>query len=322
MEHFPKPKLLVSRCLGFENCRYDGGIISTAFMNELDPYVEFITVCPEMEIGLGSPREPLRLVIENNRKYMFQPATGLDFTEKMEKFTEDYLSNLEEVDGFIMKHKSPSCGLGNVKIFAGFEGKTQHSRGPGFFGEALMKKFGGLPVEDEGRLRNYSIREHFLTRIFTIASFRKLKKEPSMKGLVDFHSNNKMLFMAYSQKKMKELGRITANHDHQNTDEVVNLYESHMLRLLKSMPRFTSWINMIQHAFGFISDQLESEEKKFFLNAIEEYRDERIPLSVLIKLLNSYALRFRQDYLLRQTFLNPFPLELVDITDSGKGRNR
>jgi uncharacterized protein YbgA (DUF1722 family)/uncharacterized protein YbbK (DUF523 family) len=322
MKPFTTPKLIISRCLGFENCRYDGGIISDSFINKLSAYVKFVTVCPEMEIGLGVPRDPVRLVIKDNRKHLFQPATGLDFTEQMEQFTGDYLNNLEEMDGFIMKHKSPSCGLGNVKIFSGFEGKNQHSRGPGFFGDALMKQYTNMPVEDEGRLRNYSIREHFLTRIFTLAAFRELKKNPTMKGLVDFHSNNKMLFMAYNQNKMKELGKITANHEHLKSEEVINQYETHMLRLLKTMPRFTSRINMLQHAFGFISDKLGSEEKKFFLNSIEEYRDERIPLSVLIKLLNSYALRFKQDYLLRQTFLNPFPLELVEITDSGKGRNR
>ncbi|MFP4620400.1 MAG: YbgA family protein [Bacteroidales bacterium] len=322
MEAFPKPKLLVSRCLGFDNCRYDGGIISETFIKELSPYVEFITVCPETEIGLGVPREPVRLVVQNNRKYIFQPATGLDVTGKMERFTEDYLNNLEEVDGFIMKHKSPSCGLGSVKIFAELEGKKEHSRGPGFFGESIMSKFEALPVEDEGRLRNFSIREHFLTRIFTIAAFREFKKQPTMNGLVNFHSNNKMLFMAYNQKVMRELGKITANHNDLNTEDVVNQYEALMLQLLKAVPRFTSWINMIQHAFGFISDDMKPEEKKFFLNAIEEYRDERVPLSVLIKLLNSYALRFRQEYLLRQSFLNPFPLNLVDITDSGKGRNR
>ncbi len=321
MDSFPKPKLFASRCLGFESCRYDGGIITDTFIDKLKSYVEFITVCPEKELGLGVPRDPVRLVIQNNRKHMYQPATGHDLTDKMENFTNEYLENLEEVDGFILKHKSPSCGLGSVKIFSGFEGKVQHSRGPGFFGEAVMKKFSELPVEDEGRLRNFSIREHFLTRLFTIAAFRELKKQATIKDLVDFHSDNKMLFMAYNQKKMRELGRITANHEQKNTEDVISQYEAQMHGLLKTMPRFTSWINMIQHAFGFISDDLEAGEKKFFLNSIEEYRDERIPLSVLIKLLNSYALRFKQDYLLRQTFLNPFPLELVDITDSGKGRN-
>jgi uncharacterized protein YbgA (DUF1722 family) len=119
---------------------------------------------------------------------------------------------------------------------------------------------------------------------------------------------------------MHELGRITANHEQQPLEKVIGSYEVLMRKMLASMPRFTSWINMLYHAFGFISDGLEKQEKTFFLNAIEEYRDERIPLSTLIKLLKSYALRFNQDYLLRQTFLNPFPLDLVQITDSGKGR--
>ena len=322
MKIFPKPRVVVSRCINFENCRYDGGIIQDGFVSRLIPYVEFLTVCPEKEIGLGVPRDPVRLVDQHGDRKMVQPASGLDLTDKMQFFTHDFLDGLEEVHGFILKHKSPSCGISNVKVFSDMEGNMSHSRGPGIFGAAVLDRYHDLPVEDEGRLRNFSIREHFLIRIFTLSAFSVLKQNATQQSLVDFHSNNKMLFMAYSQKKMKELGKITANHDHQSTDEVVNQYESLMLRLLKSMPHFTSWINMIQHAFGFISDELESEEKKFFLNAIEQYRDERIPLSVLIKLLNSYALRFKQDYLLRQTFLKPFPLELLDITDSGKGRNR
>ena len=126
--------------------------------------------------------------------------------------------------------------------------------------------------------------------------------------------------MAHSQNKMRELGRITANPEHLKTKEMFSRYEEKMLDLLKTVPKFTAWINVLQHAFGYISDGLNAEEKEFFLNSIEEYRDERIPLSVLVKLIKSWALRFENDYLLRQSFLNPYPTELVEITDSGKGR--
>ena len=320
MESFPQPRVVVSKCLGFEHCRYDGSVINDPFVAMLEPHVDFIKVCPEKEIGLGVPRSPIRLVQENKHKRVFQPATGKDVTDEMARFIDDFLGNLEPVDGFILKHRSPSCGLSNVKIYYGFDEKVNHFRGKGMFGEAILSSHGSLPVEDEGRLRNFSIREHFLIRLYTMASFREFKQNPSMKGLVDFHTNNKFLFMAFNQETMHELGRITANHEQQPLEKVIGSYEGLMRKMLASMPRFTSWINMLYHAFGFISDGLEKQEKTFFLNSIEEYRDERIPLSTLIKLLKSYALRFNQDYLLRQTFLNPFPLDLVQITDSGKGR--
>jgi uncharacterized protein YbgA (DUF1722 family)/uncharacterized protein YbbK (DUF523 family) len=320
MSEFPTPRVVVSRCLGFEKCRYDGSVISDPTVPMLKPHVEFITPCPEKEIGLGVPRDPVRLVQDNGEKRLFQPATGKDVTDDMRSYIDQFLDGLGEVDGFILKHRSPSCGLSNVKIYYGFDEKVNHFRGKGMFGEAILSSHGSLPVEDEGRLRNFSIREHFLIRLYTMASFREFKQNPSMRGLVDFHTNNKFLFMAFNQETMHELGRITANHEQQPLEKVIGSYEVLMRKMLASMPRFTSWINMLYHAFGFISDGLEKQEKTFFLNAIEEYRDERIPLSTLIKLLKSYALRFNQDYLLRQTFLNPFPLDLVQITDSGKGR--
>ncbi len=320
-ETFPKPRILVSKCLGFEKCRYDGSVINDANIKKLKKHVEFITVCPEKEIGLGVPRNPVRLIIDKGEKYLFQPATGKDVTKEMQVFIADFLNELKNIDGIILKHRSPSCGLHNVKTYNGFNDKANHTRDKGIFGEAILKKFSGYPIEDEGRLRNFLIREHFLIKVFTIASFRQIKDNPTMKDLVNFHSRNKFLFMAHDQNLMKKLGNITANHANHDVQTVYSDYETTMLALLEKKPLFTSWINVVQHAFGFISDNLRPDEKQFFLNAIEEYRDERIPLSVLIKLLHSWAIRFEQEYLINQTFLSPYPLDLSDIKDSGKGRD-
>jgi len=322
MKNFPKPKILISKCLGFEKCRYDGSVINDQIIRQFQNYFDFITVCPEKEIGLGVPRDPVRLVKENEEKRLFQPATGKDVSFEMNSFIKNFLSNLDNIDGIILKHRSPSCGLSSVKIYYGYEEKVNHFRGKGIFGEAINNKYNLHPVEDEGRLRNFMIRENFLTNVFTIASFREIKQHPSMKNLVDFHSKNKFLFMAYNQETMRKLGKIAANPDKEDVVNIFNKYEQTMLTLLQNEPKFTAWINVLQHAFGFISDNLTSGEKQFFLNSIEEYRDERIPLSVLVKLLHSWALRFNNEYLLNQSFLEPYPLELVEITDSGKGRNR
>ena len=320
MNEFPKPIIVISKCLGFEKCRYDGSIINDHFVKQLSDYVQFVPVCPEKEIGLGVPRDPVRIVQEEGQKRLFQPATGKDVTQNMKTYISNFLDNLEHADGFILKHRSPSCGLNSVKIYYGFEEKVNHFRGKGMFGEAIVENFERYPIEDEGRLRNFSIREHFLAKLFTMAKFREIKQQPEPNKLVNFHTDNKFMFMAHDQVKMKELGNITANHDRLPPRELFERYEEKMQNLLSKVPKFTSWINVLQHAFGYISDGLNAEEKQFFLKSIEEYRDERIPLSVLIKLIKSWALRFENDYLLRQTFLNPFPMELVEITDSGKGR--
>ena len=265
MKQFPKPIIVVSKCLGFEKCRYDGSVIPDHFVQSLQPYVHFVTVCPEKEIGLGVPREPIRIVQEEGLKRLFQPATGKDISKDMNQYIDRFLDNLEEADGFILKHKSPSCGLSNVKIYYGFEEKVNHFRGKGMFGEAILNNFDMLPVEDEGRLKNFTIREHFLSKIFTIAAFREIKKKPDLSTLVDFHTDNKFLFMAHNQEKMRELGNITANHEKLEIRNVFEKYENKMLSLIKSVPKFTSWINVLQHAFGYISDGLNAEEKSFFI---------------------------------------------------------
>jgi uncharacterized protein YbbK (DUF523 family) len=103
MNHFEKPIVVVSKCLGFDACRYNAQIIEDKFVQRLAPHVNYTNVCPEVEIGMGIPREPVRLVMEGERVKMVQPDTGQDFTDRMEQFSRRYVSNLSEVDGFILK---------------------------------------------------------------------------------------------------------------------------------------------------------------------------------------------------------------------------
>jgi uncharacterized protein YbgA (DUF1722 family) len=227
---------------------------------------------------------------------------------------------LVEVDGFLLKSRSPSCGVGDVKIYQGFEDVSRTFRGSGFLGGAVLERFAGLPVEDEGRIRNFAIREHFLTRIFLFARFREVRKSGSMHRLVDFHTVQKLLLMGYNQAQMRLLGKVVANRENAEWQTVIARYEEHLKRALANPPRYTAMINVLLHAFGGFSEVLSKEEKAFFLESIEEYRDERIPLSALLSVLRAWAIRYRNDYLLGQTFLNPYPIKLMEITDSGKGR--
>ena len=144
-------------------------------------------------------------------------------------------------------------------------------------------------------------------------SFSEAEKDSMLDGI----NNQRKSF-----EKMRKLGKITADFKKNNLDEVMNSYEKTLRSLLNNPPGFASWINMLQHALGYVSDKLKSDEKELFLDSIEEYRDERIPLKVLFKILHSWALRFNTEYLLRQSFLKPYPLDLLEITDSGKGRDK
>lgn len=149
-----------------------------------------------------------------------------------------------------------------------------------------------------------------------------LARKGGMKELVRFHTVNKLLFMAHNQVKMRELGKIVANAEKHNINVVLDKYETTLYELLAKAPSFSSWVNVLTHAFGGVTEKLIKDERQFFFKMTEEYRDERIPLSVLTKLILSWAVRFQNQYLLEQTFISPYPQNLIEISDSGKGRNR
>ena len=314
------PRVVFSRCLGFEACRYNGQTVRDDTVESLVPFVEPITVCPEMAIGLGVPREPIRLIEEKGEHVLFQPTTGRDVTAQMASFADRFLDELTNVDGFILKYRSPSCGLSQVRVYNSRAPRAGHRKGMGAFGGRVMERFSDLAVEDEGRLQNFDIRQHFLTKLFTLARFREATARRGMKDLVAFHARHKFLLMAYNQTAMRGLGRVVANAKRLPLDEVVRTYRSGLLAALARAPRRTSAINVLLHGFGYVSDNLSPSEKSFFLDALERYRARQIPLSVPASLVRSWSIRFGVEYLLDQIYFEPFPQELVSVLDSGKGR--
>jgi uncharacterized protein YbgA (DUF1722 family)/uncharacterized protein YbbK (DUF523 family) len=320
MRTFAKPRVVVSKCLEFAPCRYNGAMISDELVRRLKNHVDFIPVCPEMEIGLGCPREVIRVVLVEKQPHLIQPATGRDVTQAMQQFAESFLAGAGEVDAFFLKSRSPSCGIKDVKVYAGPEHKTPQQLGRGFFGGAAIERFPDLPVEDEGRLSNFSLREHFLTRLFTLAEFRRIRQAAEMKDLVEFQAANKWLLMACHQSEMRLMGRIVANPANRPPAEVFADYGSHLARALARPPRFTGIINVLMHALGYVSENLSADEKAFFLDTLQKYRDGKAPLSAATTLVKAWGLRFKVAYLLEQTFLDPYPESLVSISDSGKGR--
>ena len=316
-----RPTIVVSKCLGFAACRYNGLSISSDVVKALMPHVDFVPVCAEVEIGLGVPREPIRVVSGPNGLRLLQPSTGADVTDRMTRFAASFLDLLAIVDGFILKSRSPSCGVRDVKVFRGVEKEAAVGKGSGFFGSAVVEKFPGHPVEDEGRLLNFRIREHFLTSLYALARFRAARARLAMRDLVDYQARNKLLLMSYSQKEMRLLGKLVANSGKKAPPAVFDEYEAHLRAALAKPPKYVSNINVLMHAMGYFKEGLTPPEKAHFMASLEKYRAGKIPLSATIAIVNSWLARFGSDYLKQQTYFEPYPEELVEITDSGKGRD-
>ena len=317
----PVPRVVVSRCLEFDACRYNGAMIPCRVVRLLTPFVEFVPVCPECEIGLGVPRKPIRVVRREGRLFLLQSETERDLSSAMRDFTGSFLDSLTDVDGFILKSRSPSCGPSEVRIYPGLGKVGAIDMGSGFFAGAVLERFGHLPVETDGRLRNYRIREHFLTRLFTLARFRAVRQAGTMAALVQFHGENKFLLQACNEAAMRTLGRLTANHERRPVQEVLADYATHLGRVFAEPPAHTPFINVLEHCLGFFSKDLSGREKQFFLGLVKRLREGRIPLSVPLNVLRAWAIRFEQDYLLQQTVFQPYPEALMDVSDSGKGRD-
>lgn len=312
MKSFIKPRIVISKCIEFESCRYNGQIIRSEIINTLKPHVEFLPICAEVEIGLGVPRDPIRIIEKHAKKFLVQPTTSRDVTTEMLSFTQRFLSLIQGIEGFLLKSQSPSCGTRDVKIYPAVLHSAPVRREAGFFGEQVLQRFPQLAIEDEMRLQNPIIRQHYFTKIFTLAAFRSVKDTTSLQRLLKFHTENKFLLMGYSQKELRILGNILANQDKQSLLKVLSEYEQHLYLAFLKAPRYSSQINVLNHAFGYVSQELTAAEKRFYADLIEKYRKDQVPLSVPINLVRSWVIRFQQPYLIPQTFFEPYPDQLLD----------
>ena len=304
---FAKPIVVVSKCLEFEACRYNGERISSRFIERLKPHVRFQPVCPEVEIDLGTPRDPIRIYLEDEKKALYQPSTRKHLTRKMNAFSGRFLASLEEVDGFILKAKSPSCAITDAKIFPAPASTGHIAQGSGVFAEAALEKFSKRAFVDEAGLNYRQVRAGFLTRIFALADFREVKKSGRTARLVRYQAENKLLFLTYHQETMREMGRIAANHENHAFGEVVSAYESALTRLFSHTPARASYVNALTHAMGHFSEKNSREEKSRFLATLEEYREGRIPLSEPLEMLEDWTARLGSEYLEAQTLFEPYP---------------
>jgi len=313
MKDFIEPRVIVSRCLGFDNCRYNGQMISSEEVQDMKEYIDFITVCPECDIGLGVPRDSLRLVSDGDSKKLLQPTTGKDFTEEMEEYLDNDISKKTDVDGFILKSKSPSCGLKEVRIYPDIESHVPIGKGAGLFGSFVLEHFPEKAIETEGRLRNYQIREHFLTKIFTLADFREKKESESLDRLKKFHENNRLLFRSYDEDLYQKMDEIL--EENLGILELYDRYEKLLYELFNNALNCESKIRLIEEIFEELEDVIGEDEIDFFRESLEDYRKGNTSFNVPLSILYTWLLEFDEENLKNQSFFHPYPRDLVRLED-------
>ncbi len=308
-----KIKLGISTCLLGEKVRYDGGHKLDRYLaNVVGPFVEWVPICPEVECGLPTPRESMRLVQTDNGVRLLTGKTKVDHTERMQSWTEKRLDILEKehICGYIFKSKSPSSGMRDIKIYS--QAGMPLGKGEGMFAGRLMQRFPYLPVEDEGRLNDAGLRENFIERVFVYYRWQKyLVEGASRKGLVDFHTDHKYLIMAHSETHMRAMGKLVAAPHSKNKENLLNEYFVNLMEGLKLKATVKKNVNVLQHILGYFKKQLSSDEKQEMLEVIEQYHNQLIPLIVPVTLLKHYVNKYQEPYLQRQHYLNPHPAELM-----------
>jgi uncharacterized protein YbgA (DUF1722 family)/uncharacterized protein YbbK (DUF523 family) len=305
-------KLGISACLLGENVRYDGGHKLERFITEtLGQYVSFVPVCPEVECGLGVPRESMRLTGEPDQPRLVTTRTLEDHTERMRTWAEGRVRGLEKEDlcGFIFKSDSPSSGMERVKVYN--ENGMPVKKGVGLFAKAFMLHFPLVPVEEDGRLHDPVLRENFISRVFTLKRWRDiLQGKKALGALVTFHTQHKLLIRSHSEKHYTWMGKLLAEGKKTRAPELYARYEKLLMEALGMHATIRKHTNVLQHMMGYFKKQLSSDEKQELLEIIVRYRAGFIPLIVPVTLMNHYVRKYREPYLEKQVYLNPHPVAL------------
>jgi uncharacterized protein YbgA (DUF1722 family)/uncharacterized protein YbbK (DUF523 family) len=314
MPHTSRPviKVGISACLLGNPVRFNGGHKESRLCSEtLARHFEFVAVCPEVEIGLGTPREPIRLVGDpDHPRAVGTVHPKRDVTDALTAHGTRIAAQLPDICGYILMQKSPSCGMERVKVY-GANGHPADGGGTGLFAGALMQARPDLPVEEDGRLNDPVLRENFLTRVYAYAEWQRLLAAGlTCKALVDFHSRYKYQLMATDPVQYKALGRLVSTVGKQPLDEFAPDYFSRLMAALKKTASRGTHSNVLQHLSGYLKNDIGSEDKRELQRLIAQYREGVIPLVVPLTLLKHHFRRHPDRYVATQAYLQPHPEDL------------
>ncbi|GGL47879.1 YbgA family protein [Planomonospora parontospora] len=304
-----RPRVAVSSCLIGEMVRFNGGHSRDRFLSgELDPYVDWVPICPEIAIGLGAPRETLRLERSPEGPHLVTRKTGRDLTEEMTDLAAERARTLD-VDGYVFKSKSPSCGIHGIPVYAGTAAVDRRSRG--VFAGRILDAHPLLPVEDEGRLHDPLIRETFVERIFANARLRALlESDWHPRDLVAFHARHKMQILSHDPDVYRETGRIVAHAGVLGRAELAARYAEAFRTAFVRKASVGRHVNVLQHCAGMMSDLLDPVRRTDLAEVIASYQAGLVALSVPLALLRHNARGAAASYVRDQTYFAPFPERL------------
>jgi uncharacterized protein YbgA (DUF1722 family)/uncharacterized protein YbbK (DUF523 family) len=306
-------RLGISRCLLGDEVRFDGGHKRDHFLTDvLGPYVEWVPVCPEVEAGLGTPREAMRLVGNPHRPRLMTITSKRDHTQAMESMLDERLDSLRTLDlsGFVFKRGSPSCGVERVRVYTA-QGMPSHS-GVGIFAKAFRDEFPLVPIEEEGRLSDPSLRENFIERVFCYRRFQDLVQNGvTRQALIRFHTIHKYLLLSHSPQHYKTLGQLVAQAKRYQPKDLTVKYGELLMKTLAMKATVRKHVNVLQHIVGYFKSRLTTHEKAELLGVIADYHRGLTPLIVPLTLIKHYVHVFDVGYVRDQVYLNPHPKELM-----------
>lgn len=312
----------ISRCLLGEPVRWDGGHKRDGYLvDTFGPHVQWVPVCPELESGLPVPRPTMRLehspaggAEANGMPVRLIIRGGGDWTDEMVGWARAKVNSLggkADLDGFVLKRDSPSCGLERVKVYGG-PGGVGERKGRGLFAEALVRAFPHLPLEEEGRFGDARLRENFIERVFAHARLRQLfSGRWSVGDLVRFHTAHKLTLLAHRPAAHKVLGALVAGAKGRGCPELRAEYTATFMAALRVLATPTRHVNVMHHMMGHLRGCLDAPARDDLLRLVDDYRSGIVPLVVPLSLIHHYAKLHQVSYLLGQTYLEPHPRELA-----------
>jgi uncharacterized protein YbgA (DUF1722 family)/uncharacterized protein YbbK (DUF523 family) len=308
-----QPRLGISACLLGQKVRYDGGHKRDYFLTEiLGRVVDWIPVCPELEVGMDVPREPVRLVGNAREPSMIGVRSGKDWTAEMRRFGARRAGELRRLNlsGYVLKKDSPSCGMERVRIYSPRGGATREGRG--LFATVLMSELPLMPVEEEGRLNDPVLRENFIERVFACRRWQEIASSPkSVHALVYFHTAHKFQLLAHSVCHYRYLGRLVANAKKTPLAQTYERYGRGLMEALTVAANAKKHANVLNHMMGYFSKQLSPSERQELVEVIRDFRAKRTPLIVPVTLIRHYVKNHAVEYLDNQVYLAPSPKELM-----------
>jgi uncharacterized protein YbgA (DUF1722 family)/uncharacterized protein YbbK (DUF523 family) len=306
-------RLGISRCLLGDEVRFDGGHKRDNFLTDVfGRYVEWVPVCPEVEAGLGTPREAMRLVGDPRHPRLLTIKSKHDRTEALETMTENRLDLLKELDlsGYVFKKDSPSCGVERVRVYTE-HGMPSHN-GVRIFARAFIERFPLIPVEQEGRLCDAPLRENFIERVFCYRRYQDLLQNGvTRQAVVRFHTIHKYLLLSHSQQHYQVLGRLVGQAERHRPKELALKYGELFMKALAVKATVRKHVNVLQHILNYFKDRLGDQEKAELLGVIGDYHHGLTPLIVPLTLIKHYVQIFDVGYIRDQVYLNPHPKELM-----------